>query len=86
MTRAWPLVRAATAPSSITPLTVVTNSSGARIAEAFENLTNGPSYMAGDMMRAAEQFMAALTRNQAVEVFAQAQAAAMGPQGHAERA
>ena len=49
------------------------------IAEAFENLTNGPTWMAGDMMRAAEQMLATLTRNQAVQMFAQAQAATMGP-------
>lgn len=49
------------------------------IAEAFENLGNGPTYMAGDMMRAAEQMVAALTRNQSVELFAQAAAAAMSP-------
>jgi short-subunit dehydrogenase len=49
------------------------------IAEAFENLHNGPTWMAGDMMRAAEQMMATLTRNQAVQLFAQAQAATMGP-------
>ena len=49
------------------------------IAEAFENLTNGPTRMAGDMMRAAEQMVAGLTRNQTVELFTQAAAAAMGP-------
>ncbi|SPM39334.1 Short-chain dehydrogenase, partial [Mycobacterium numidiamassiliense] len=49
------------------------------IAEAFENLGNGPTYMAGDMMRAAEQMLSALTRNQTVELFAQAAAASMGP-------
>src|SRR5271168_2740696 len=36
------------------------------IAEAFENLTNGPTWMAGDAIRAAEQMVAALTRNQTV--------------------
>ena len=49
------------------------------IAEAFENLGNGPTLMVGDMMRAAEQMLASLTRNQAVALFAQAAAAAMGP-------
>lgn len=49
------------------------------IAEAFENLGNGPTLMVGDMMRAAEHMLASLTRNQAVELFAQAAAAAMGP-------
>jgi short-subunit dehydrogenase len=51
------------------------------VAEAFENLTNGPTWMVGDMMRAAAQMLASLTRNQAVELFAQAAAAAMGPDG-----
>lgn len=49
------------------------------IAEAFENLTNGPTLMVGDTMRAASQMLAALSRNQAVELFAQAAAVAMGP-------
>ncbi len=49
------------------------------IAEAFENLGNGPTLMVGDMMRAAAQTLVSLTRNQAVELFAQAAAAAMGP-------
>jgi hypothetical protein len=49
------------------------------VAEAFENLTNGPTWMVGDIMRAAAQMLASLTRNQAVELFTQAAAAAMGP-------
>jgi uncharacterized protein len=49
------------------------------IAEAFENLTNGPTWMAGDMMRAGAQMIASLTRRQAVEMFTQAAVAAMGP-------
>ena len=49
------------------------------IAEAFENLTNGPTWMVGEDMRAAVQMMASLTRNQIVELFTQAAAAAMGP-------
>src|SRR6201995_780317 len=49
------------------------------IAEAFENLGNGPTLMVGDTMRAAAQFLASLSRNQAVEIFTQAAAAAMGP-------
>lgn len=49
------------------------------IAEAFENLGHGPTLMVGDTMRAAAQMLASLTRNQAVELFAQAAAAAMGP-------
>lgn len=49
------------------------------IAEAFENLTNGPTWFAGEAMRAAEQLTSSLTRNQTVALFAQAAAAAMGP-------
>lgn len=49
------------------------------IAEAFENLTNGPTWMVGEDMRAALQMMASLSRKQVVELFTQAAAAAMGP-------
>jgi uncharacterized protein len=49
------------------------------IAEAFENLTNGPTWMVGEDMRAFLPMMASLTRNQIVELFTQAAAAAMGP-------
>jgi short-subunit dehydrogenase len=48
------------------------------IAEAFENLSNGPTLMAGDMMRAVAPMLASLTRNEAVKLVTQAQAAAMG--------
>ncbi|MDT5145380.1 MAG: uncharacterized protein QOC58_25 [Mycobacterium sp.] len=48
------------------------------IAEAFENLTNGPTWLVGDDMRAAARVLASLTRKQAVELLAQAAAAAMG--------
>jgi uncharacterized protein len=51
------------------------------IAEAFENLTNGPTWMVGEDMRAAVQMMASLTRNQIVELMTQLGAAAMGPAG-----
>jgi short-subunit dehydrogenase len=51
------------------------------IAEAFDNLSNGPTWFVGDVMRAAEQLTSSLTRNQTVELFAQAAAAAMGPPG-----
>ncbi|OBA72139.1 short-chain dehydrogenase [Mycobacterium sp. 1554424.7] len=51
------------------------------IAEAFDNLTNGPTWFVGDVMRAAEQLTSSLTRNQTVGLFAQAAAAAMGPPG-----
>ena len=49
------------------------------IAEAFENLGNGPTLMVGASMRAAAQMLASLSRNQAVELLAQAVPAAMGP-------
>jgi uncharacterized protein len=48
------------------------------IGEAFENLTNGPTLMVGDMMRAASQMLASVTRNEAVNLMIQASAAAMG--------
>jgi len=48
------------------------------IAEAFENLSNGPTLMVGEMMRAAAPILASLTRNEAVKLMTQAQAAAMG--------
>jgi uncharacterized protein len=49
------------------------------ISEAFENLTNGPTWMVGEDMRAAVPMMASLTRRQVVELMTQASAAAMGP-------
>jgi len=48
------------------------------IREAFENLSNGPTVMAGDMMRAAAPMLASLTRNEAVNLITQASAAVMG--------
>lgn len=48
------------------------------IGEAFENLTNGPTVMVGDMMRAATQMLASVSRNEAVNLVTQAQAAVMG--------
>jgi short-subunit dehydrogenase len=51
------------------------------IAEAFDNLTNGPTWMAGEDVRAAVQVIGSLTRKQVVELFAQAATAAMGPPG-----
>ena len=48
------------------------------VAEAFENLGNGPTLMVGDMMRAAAD--AGVANPQPTgELFAQAAAAAMGP-------
>ncbi|MGE5694098.1 MAG: SDR family NAD(P)-dependent oxidoreductase [Candidatus Sericytochromatia bacterium] len=49
------------------------------IADAFDNLTNGPTVFVGDMMRAAAQVMGSMTRNQAVQMVIAASAAAMGP-------
>lgn len=49
------------------------------IAEAFENLANGPTWIVGETIRAGMQMMGSLTRKQAVELFAAASAAAMGP-------
>ncbi len=48
------------------------------IAEAFDNLTNGPTWFVGETMRAASQLMGSLSRNQAVQLFTAASAAAMG--------
>ncbi|MGA9491902.1 MAG: SDR family NAD(P)-dependent oxidoreductase [Mycobacterium sp.] len=48
------------------------------IREAFDNLGNGPTVMAGDMMRAVAPILASLTRNEAVNLVTQAQAAVMG--------
>jgi uncharacterized protein len=48
------------------------------IAEAFANLTNGPTLFVGEAMRAAEQLTSSLTRKQTVELFAQMAVAAMG--------
>ncbi len=49
------------------------------VAEAFDNLSNGPTLFVGEMMRAAEQVTSGLTRKQTVELFAQMAVAAMGP-------
>lgn len=48
------------------------------IAEAFDNLTNGPTWMVGDDMRAAARMLSSLPRNQAVELLAKAVTTAMG--------
>lgn len=50
------------------------------IAEAFENLANGPTWMVGADMRAAAQMLASLSRKQAVELLTKAVAATMGTQ------
>jgi short-subunit dehydrogenase len=48
------------------------------IKEAFDNLSNGPTWIVGEQMRAAAQMMGSVTRNQAVQLVIQASAAAMG--------
>ncbi|MDT5092378.1 MAG: uncharacterized protein QOH60_1741 [Mycobacterium sp.] len=48
------------------------------IAEAFDNLANGPTHMAGDIMRMSYQLLAAMPRKDAVELIIQATAAVMG--------
>jgi short-subunit dehydrogenase len=48
------------------------------IAEAFDNLANGPTWIVGDTMRAAYQMIGSATRNEAVQFMARASAAAMG--------
>ena len=48
------------------------------IAEAFENLANGPTWIVGEELRGAMQMLGSLTRNQAVGLISAASAAAMG--------
>ncbi len=48
------------------------------IAEAFDNLTNGPTWIVGENMRAAAQMMGSISRNDAVKFIMQATTAAMG--------
>lgn len=48
------------------------------VAEAFANLDNGPTVLAGDVMKAAAQILGGLTRRQAVELLTAAGAATMG--------
>jgi uncharacterized protein len=48
------------------------------VGEAFENLSNGPTLMAGDMMRMAAQLLGSMTRNDAVNLVTKAQVAVMG--------
>lgn len=48
------------------------------IAEAFENLTNGPTWIVGEELRGAMQMLGSLSRNQAVGLISAASAAAMG--------
>jgi short-subunit dehydrogenase len=48
------------------------------IAEAFDNLANGPTWIVGENMRAAYQMIGSASRNEAVQFMAQASAAVMG--------
>ncbi len=48
------------------------------VAEAFDNLQNGPTVLVGDVMKAAAQILGGLTRKQAVELLTAAGAATMG--------
>lgn len=48
------------------------------VAEAFDNLNNGPTVLVGDVMKAAAQLLGTLTRRQAVELLTAAGAATMG--------
>ncbi len=47
------------------------------ITEAFDNLTNGPTWLVGEQMRAAVQMMGSLSRNDAVRLMSQASAHTM---------
>jgi short-subunit dehydrogenase len=48
------------------------------VAEAFDNLGNGPTWIVGENMRAALQMIGSLTRNEAVNLMMAASAATMG--------
>ena len=48
------------------------------IAEAFDNLQDGPTWFVGDELRGAVSMMRSITRNQAVQFMVQASAANMG--------
>jgi short-subunit dehydrogenase len=49
------------------------------VAEAFDNLSNGPTRLVGDAMRAGMQMLTSLPRNDAVQLMIAASAASMGP-------
>jgi short-subunit dehydrogenase len=49
------------------------------VADAFENLANGPTHLVGDAMRAGMQMLTSLPRNDAVKLMIAASAASMGP-------
>lgn len=48
------------------------------VAEAFDNLANGPTWIVGDDLRAAAQMMGSISRSDAVRFIQQASAASMG--------
>ncbi|KUI27929.1 short-chain dehydrogenase [Mycobacterium sp. IS-1496] len=48
------------------------------VAEAFDNLTNGPTWIVGEDLRAATQMMGSLTRSEAVRLMVEAARTAMG--------
>lgn len=48
------------------------------VSEAFDHLTEGPTWFVGEQMRTAVQRMGSITRNQAVEFITAASAAPMG--------
>lgn len=50
------------------------------ITEAFDNLSDGPTLLVGEQMRATHQMMGSLTRNETVRMMTQAIAASMGQQ------
>lgn len=50
------------------------------VAEAFDNLTNGPTWMVGETMRAGAQMLGSMDRNDAVRIMVQASSGAVG--GH----
>ena len=48
------------------------------VTEAFDNLTNGPTWIVGEDLRAAAQMMGSVSRSEAVRFIVEATAAAMG--------
>lgn len=52
---------------------------GEVVADAFENLANGPTRLVGEAMRAGMQMLTSLPRNDAVRLMMAASAASMGP-------
>jgi uncharacterized protein len=51
---------------------------GEVVAEAFENLSSGPTHLVGETMRAGMQMMGSLPRNDAVALMVAASTASMG--------